>query len=80
MTTDDSRRAQLVALYQLEVQTKRGVRNFIERCELDLNTANAIAAGVGLAGGAFLHLMPEPIQLASLKLVSKRYLPAHSGG
>lgn len=76
VTTDDSRRAQLVALYQLEVQTKRGVRNFIERCELDLNTANAIAAGVGLAGGAFLHLMPEPIQLASLKLVSKRYLPA----
>jgi hypothetical protein len=75
-TIDESRRAQWEALHQLEAQTNRAARDFIEGCELDLKTTNAVAVGMGSVSGTVLHLMPQHVQLASLKLTSKRYLPA----
>jgi hypothetical protein len=64
------------ALHRLEVQTNCGVRLFIEHTGTQLATTHRLAEAAGTLGGAALNHLPWRMQLDSVRLATRRYLPA----
>lgn len=64
------------AIHRLEVQTNRGVQQFIERTGIQLSTTNRVAEAVGALSGTALTRLPWHIQLNAVRLGTRRYLPA----
>lgn len=64
------------ALHQLEVQTKAGVRGFLERAQLPGEARHRLASTAGVTGATGLRPAPFSLRLKVIRQGTHRYLPA----
>lgn len=64
------------ALHRLEIQTNHGVRRFIDHTGIGLSATQRLAQTAGAIGGSTMPHLPWQMQLKSVRLATRRYLPA----